>query len=94
MLRKTPPTIPAPASSPKERLYAEHEFMAWIAEAKEAAYLGADVFERNFTIAGEKMACRVAFYWAGTADQEARIAKLECIPEAFLHNTDAAAPTL
>lgn len=68
------------ASSPRERCYPESEFMAWIREAQEAAYLGADVFERYFVIAGEKMLCRVAFYWTDKADLCARIGKIECIP--------------
>lgn len=83
MMRKTPMT-PALSSSPRERIYAEEEFIDWIHEAKEAAYLGADMFERNFNIAGEKIVCRIAFHWSGKADQAPRISRLECVPEELL----------
>jgi hypothetical protein len=78
-----PPKIPSLSSlpsSPRERVHPESEFMIWVYEAQEAAYLGADVFERYFLIAGEKMLCRVGFYWTDKADQTPRIAKLECLP--------------
>ena len=80
------PTMSALPPSPRERTYPEGEFMAWVYEAREAAYLGADVFERYFAIAGEKMLCRVGFYWTDKADQTPRIGKLECIPAWMLED--------
>ncbi len=87
------PTFTALPPSPRERAYPESEFVAWIYEAREAAYLGADRFERYFIIAGEKMLCRIGFYWTDKADQTPRIGKLECIPAWFNEerkNTDEA----
>lgn len=55
--------------------------MDWIHEAQEAAYLGADVFERYFMIADERMCCRVTFYWTNKADQAPRIQSIQCIAE-------------
>ena len=87
MTRRIPST-PIMSSSPKERIYPEAEFLDWIHEAKEAAYLGSDIFERYFEIGGEKMVCRIAFYWSGKADQAPRIARLECVPEDILNNEE------
>ncbi len=83
-MKRNSPITPALSSSPRERVYGEEEFTTWLGEAKEAAYLGADNFERNFNLAGEKVVCRVAFYWSGKADQAPRIARLECVPEELL----------
>jgi hypothetical protein len=73
-------TLSSPPPSPRERAYPETELVNWIYEAQEAAYLGAEVFERYFTIAGEKMLCRIGFYWTDKADITPRIGKLECLP--------------
>ncbi len=77
---KKSPALSAVSPSPRERTYPEEEFMQWVHEAQEAAYLGSDEFERFFMIAGEKMLCRIAFYWTEKADQTPRIARLECLP--------------
>jgi hypothetical protein len=82
----SPPVAPAnktTATSPRERAYAESDFIAWIYEAQDAAYLGANTFERHFNIAGEKMLCRVEFYWTDKADQTPRMGGLQCIPIAL-----------
>ncbi len=68
------------SANPRDRAHREEDFIPWIYEAMEAAYLGADVFERYFTIAGERMLCRVGFYWTDKADQKPRIGRLECLP--------------
>jgi hypothetical protein len=79
MNRKIPALSSLP-QSPRDRVHPESDLIAWVHEAREAAYLGAEVFERYFIIADEKMLCRVGFYWTDKADQTPRIAKLECIP--------------
>lgn len=80
MTRPTPALTAQPHASPRERVHGEEQLVQWIHETRDAAYLGADTFERFFMIGGEKMLCRIAFYWTDKADLEARIRSLECIP--------------
>lgn len=80
-MSRRPPISSSLSSNPRDRVYSGDDFIDWVREAKDAACLGADLFERHFDIDGQKMVCRVAFYWSGKADQEPRIARLECMPE-------------